>query len=63
MRKLVRRMIGGSWDGAWVMLKDVPEKSVLLVSPIDVTAKYDGGKLVDNNPGMSLGPEYVSTKR
>eukprot|EP00973_Karenia_brevis_P010179 1378150-Karenia_brevis.AAC.1 len=45
-----------------MMLKDVPKTTVMLANPMDATTKYDGGKLVDNNPNMNLGPEHINTK-
>eukprot|EP00973_Karenia_brevis_P005862 798679-Karenia_brevis.AAC.1 len=56
-------MIGGSEQNSWMMLKDVPKKTVMLANPLDATSKLKGGKLVDNNPNMNLGPEHINTKR
>eukprot|EP00973_Karenia_brevis_P040463 5592109-Karenia_brevis.AAC.1 len=45
------------------MLKDVPKKNVILTDPVDPTAKFEGGKLVDNSPPLNLGSEHINTKR
>eukprot|EP00973_Karenia_brevis_P041827 5790449-Karenia_brevis.AAC.1 len=45
------------------MLKDVPMKTVMLASPVDATAKYEGGKLLGTKPNMNLVPEHINTKR
>eukprot|EP00973_Karenia_brevis_P014196 1930609-Karenia_brevis.AAC.2 len=46
-----------------MMLKDVPKKNVILADRLDSAAKFDGVKLVDNNPPLSLGCEHINTKR
>eukprot|EP00973_Karenia_brevis_P057962 8068983-Karenia_brevis.AAC.1 len=56
-------MIGGSWDGAWVMLKDAPRRSASIKDLTDTAAIYGSGEFVDNNPGMNPGTEHVSVKR
>eukprot|EP00973_Karenia_brevis_P053126 7385191-Karenia_brevis.AAC.1 len=46
-----------------MMFKDVLKKTVMLANPLDATAKYEGGKLLDTKPNMNLGPEHINTRR
>eukprot|EP00973_Karenia_brevis_P071353 9911600-Karenia_brevis.AAC.1 len=42
---LVRDMITGSERSAWMMLRDVPKKSVVLANPMDAASKSEDGAL------------------
>eukprot|EP00973_Karenia_brevis_P031473 4341804-Karenia_brevis.AAC.1 len=37
---LIRDMVAGSEGNAWMMLRNVPKKSVLLANPMDAASKY-----------------------
>eukprot|EP00973_Karenia_brevis_P011071 1498816-Karenia_brevis.AAC.1 len=58
---LVRDMITGSEDNAWMMLREVLKikKAVLPASPMDAASKFQGGAFVANNPNMNLGAEHI----
>eukprot|EP00973_Karenia_brevis_P027504 3793852-Karenia_brevis.AAC.1 len=46
-----------------MMLKDVPRKTVYLANPFDSTARFEGGRLTDNNPPLNLGSEHINKPR
>eukprot|EP00973_Karenia_brevis_P021729 2988241-Karenia_brevis.AAC.1 len=46
-----------------MMLKDVPKKTMILADPHASTAKFEGGKLVEDNLLLNLGKEHINTKR
>eukprot|EP00973_Karenia_brevis_P075469 10482149-Karenia_brevis.AAC.1 len=46
-----------------MMLRDVPKKTVIIANPLDSTAKFEGGKLVENHPPLNLGKEHINTNR
>eukprot|EP00973_Karenia_brevis_P045708 6329225-Karenia_brevis.AAC.1 len=52
---LIKDMIKGSETIAWMMLKDVPKNTEYLANPLDSTAKFEGGRLMDNGPPLILG--------
>eukprot|EP00973_Karenia_brevis_P032087 4426133-Karenia_brevis.AAC.1 len=56
-------MIKGSETSAWMMLKDVPKKTVYLANPVDSTSKFESGRLMDNNPPPNPGSEHINTPR
>eukprot|EP00973_Karenia_brevis_P038296 5279953-Karenia_brevis.AAC.1 len=56
-------MIKGSETSAWMMLKDVPKKTVYLASTLESTAKFEGGRRTGNNPPLNLGSEHINTPR
>eukprot|EP00973_Karenia_brevis_P040389 5580907-Karenia_brevis.AAC.1 len=56
-------MISGSGRNAWMMIRDVPKKLVLLAKPIDAAFKFQGGTLVVKKPNMNLGAEHIGMKR
>eukprot|EP00973_Karenia_brevis_P074901 10408775-Karenia_brevis.AAC.1 len=60
---LIKDMVKGSEKSAWMMLKDVPKKTVYLANPLDSTAQFEGGRLMDNNPPLNLGSEHIDTQR
>eukprot|EP00973_Karenia_brevis_P023956 3302505-Karenia_brevis.AAC.1 len=51
----IKDTIEGSETSAWMMLKDVPKKTAYLANPLDSTSKFEGGRLMDNNPPLNLG--------
>eukprot|EP00973_Karenia_brevis_P014212 1933175-Karenia_brevis.AAC.1 len=56
-------MITGSERSAWMMLRDVPERSVVLANPMGAASKFEGRALVATNPNMNLGEEHIGMKR
>eukprot|EP00973_Karenia_brevis_P027652 3811337-Karenia_brevis.AAC.1 len=56
-------MIEGSETSAWMMLKDVPKKAVCLANLSESTSKFEGGRLMDNNPPLNHGSKHINTPR
>eukprot|EP00973_Karenia_brevis_P089861 12399799-Karenia_brevis.AAC.1 len=49
----VRDMLAGSDKSAWMMVRDVLKKAVLLANPLDAASKFEGSALVATNPNMN----------